>query len=85
MEEILKNLIDSLKSVNKQLKDDTVKAQLLSTLHSAEKLPDWKSYKLASEALDLLKETQLILEPGHLILADHFLGTYHQLCNLNFS
>ncbi|KAI1778790.1 S-adenosyl-L-methionine-dependent methyltransferase [Hypoxylon cercidicola] len=73
MESILLDLIDSLKSASLKL-NGNAKNSLQTALHDTEKLPDRKLSSLASETLDLLSEIRLLLEPGHLILADHFLG-----------
>ncbi|KAF2729065.1 O-methyltransferase glim-like protein, partial [Polyplosphaeria fusca] len=43
-------------------------------------LPDKKIFGLASEALDILSEIQLSLEPAPQILADHFLGYTNTKC-----
>lgn len=47
---------------------------LLQTLHPDQKLPDSALEALAGKAINLLHETQQLLEPAHLVLADHFLG-----------
>lgn len=73
MEYTLTHLIDSLQSALKVLKGDA-HAQLLAELHDHDKLPGKKLAGLASLAVDLLHETQQLLEPGPLVLADHFLG-----------
>ncbi|KAF2795572.1 S-adenosyl-L-methionine-dependent methyltransferase, partial [Melanomma pulvis-pyrius CBS 109.77] len=73
MEAILENLVASLKQVPSQLNSDA-KASLQSALHDTTKLPNKKICSLSYEALDLLSEVRLLLEPSHLILADHFLG-----------
>jgi hypothetical protein len=65
------NLIASLKTTLEELRSDKT---LHDTLHNPDSLPDKKIYTLASEALDLLSEVRLELEPSQLILADHFLG-----------
>ena len=73
MEYTLVHLIDSLQSTLKVLKGDA-NTQLMSALHNHERLPDKKLANLASRAIDLLHETEQLLEPGPLVLADHFLG-----------
>lgn len=50
---------------------------LRDRLHHPDGLPDKRLSVLASEALDLLSDIRLELEPGHLILADHFMGMDH--------
>ena len=74
MDYTLIHLIDSLQSALKILKGDA-NAQLLADLHDHNKLPSKKLVGLASQAIDLLNETEQLLEPGSLVLADHFLGT----------
>ena len=73
MDYTLTHLIDSLQSTLKILKGDA-NAQLLAELHDHDKLPSRKLAGLASQAVDLLHETKRLLEPGSLVLADHFLG-----------
>ncbi len=73
MDYTLTHLIDSLQSTLKILKDEA-NAQLLADLHDHNKLPRKKLVGLASQAIDLLNETEQLLEPGSLVLADHFLG-----------
>ncbi|KAK8157443.1 O-methyltransferase-domain-containing protein [Phyllosticta citrichinensis] len=43
-------------------------------------LPDPELTKLANKSIDLLHEIEQMLEPGHLVLADHFLGYVHAKC-----
>jgi gliotoxin/aspirochlorine biosynthesis O-methyltransferase len=73
MELILQVLIDSLKTSLQHLNGDG-NGLLQAALHATEKLPDQRVLSMALEALDLLSEVRLLLEPGHLVLADHFLG-----------
>ncbi|KAL1604779.1 hypothetical protein SLS60_004319 [Paraconiothyrium brasiliense] len=73
IEETLVTLISSLESASFQLKTHA-NPTLEDALHSTEKLPDAAVSQLASKALDLLSEVQLMLEPGQLVLADHFMG-----------
>ena len=74
MENTLIHLIDALRSSLKVLKGEA-KGQVIAQLHDHDKLPDKKLANLASEAIDLLHETEQLLEPGSLTLADHFLGS----------
>jgi hypothetical protein len=69
----LNHLIDSLQSALKLLKGD-LKEQFFAALHDHERLPDKQITGLANKAIDLLHETEQLLEPGPLVLADHFLG-----------
>ncbi|RMZ66208.1 O-methyltransferase family 2 [Pyrenophora seminiperda CCB06] len=70
---VLHDLITSLRSVSSKFNGET-KSELNELLHNTEKLPDKQIWLLASEALGLLTEVQAALEPGHHVLADHFLG-----------
>ncbi|KAF2471774.1 S-adenosyl-L-methionine-dependent methyltransferase [Lindgomyces ingoldianus] len=79
MEAILEDLIASLRTVSKQLQTDA-KPLLQESLHDTDKLPDFRTSALASEAVDLLSELRLLLEPGHAVLADHFLGYTNTKC-----
>ncbi len=74
MDSTLTNLIDALHSTLNILKGDA-HAQLQAALHDHDKLPNRKLADLAAQAVDLLHETEQLLEPGSLVLADHFLGT----------
>ena len=71
----LSALIEDLKVSLKTLNSDAVRTDLMAALHDTKQLPDKKMAGLAAEAVDLLGELDLLLQPGHLILADHFLGT----------
>lgn len=73
MESTLTHLIGSLQSSLKSLKGDT-NGELVAALHDHDKLPDKHVASLARDAVDLLHETEQLLEPGSLVLADHFLG-----------
>lgn len=53
--------------------------ELLKALHDDVALPEPEMEALAGKAINLLHETQQLLEPGNLILADHFLGTQTSL------
>lgn len=75
MNQTLVNLIDSLKATLKILKFELAD-ELQETLHSDIKLPGKRMATLACTAIDLLHETEQILEPGSLVLADHFLGIF---------
>ncbi|KAL9084062.1 MAG: hypothetical protein Q9165_008263 [Trypethelium subeluteriae] len=75
MEETLRTLVDSLDVALGLLKGDSdVHAQLLAKLHSQKELPDREISALAYKAIDRLHETEQLLEPGPLVLADHFLA-----------
>lgn len=84
LEAVLVKLISSLEVASTQLKTQT-SPSLADALHSTENLPDAALYQLASKALDVLSEVQLLLEPGQLLLADHFMGTHIQSKDLGDS
>lgn len=71
MEPVLEDLIRSLRAASQGLKAED---GIQSLLHDTEQLPNVAVYQLANEALDLISDVRLLLEPGHLVLADHFLG-----------
>lgn len=78
MENTFIHLIASLHATLKILNQDSGK-ELRSALHDHDKLPDKRLSSLAHEAIDLLHETEQLLEPGPLVLADHFLGIFSTL------
>lgn len=75
MEFMLQGLNGHLRGVQ-MLLHGSLKEDLQRRLHNREKgmLPDSNVAKLANEAIDLLHSVEQMLEPGHLVLADHFLG-----------
>jgi hypothetical protein len=73
LDSTLTELVRYLQSTLGILKGEA-REQLEAALHNHEGLPDKKVSKLASSAVDLLNETEQLLEPGSLVLADHFLG-----------
>lgn len=79
MDYTLTHLIETLGSTLKLLKGDA-HDELQSMLHGHNKnqLPDKRIAGLAKTAVNLLHETEQLLEPGSLVLADHFLGMYNQ-------
>ena len=72
MEPAIIRLIESLQSTLEVFKSDAYEMGLLSCDPHA--LPDKKMTALASQAIDLLHETEQLLTPSNLILADHFFG-----------
>lgn len=74
METVLQDLVTSLKKAATYFNGDG-KETLQAALHNAETLPDKQLWSQATEALDLLEQLRLSLEPGHLVLADHFMGS----------
>jgi gliotoxin/aspirochlorine biosynthesis O-methyltransferase len=70
---MLSNLTSSLQATLSLLQGP-LKPCLESILHDPDRIPDANCLKLAAEAVDLLGQTQKLLDPGVLILADHILG-----------
>jgi gliotoxin/aspirochlorine biosynthesis O-methyltransferase len=70
----LQELNSSLESSLKKLKTDPLKSALQRALHDDKKLPDKDLNDLAGRTVDLLGEIDTLLEPAHLVLADHFFG-----------
>ncbi|PSN67010.1 S-adenosyl-L-methionine-dependent methyltransferase [Corynespora cassiicola Philippines] len=82
MSTALNSLNTQLEDVLRTLKSEPVNSELQKGLHdhSEGALPDPELSKLASRSIDLLHEIEQMLEPGHLVLADHFLGYVHAKC-----
>lgn len=76
----LQNLTSNLRATL-SLIQGPLKSALDLALHDHNRLPDSNVLRLAAEAVDLLHETQKRLDPGPLILADHFLGEF--ACNIH--
>lgn len=73
IEKALTELNGALRTALKTLGSDR-RHELMQSLHSPDELPEKHLYDLSTEAVDLLQETKLLLEPRTVILADHFLG-----------
>jgi hypothetical protein len=73
-EALIEQLASSLKSSLSLLTADDTRAQLNATLHDDTKLPEKKLALMATETINLLHQIEQLLEPAHLVLADHFLG-----------
>ncbi|OJD30959.1 o-methyltransferase [Diplodia corticola] len=82
MDTLLTSLNSDLEGLLQTLKSEEVNLKLHNSLHDHGEgaLPDPKLSKLASKSIDLLHEIEQMLEPGHLVLADHFLGYVHAKC-----
>lgn len=78
MDILLSSLNGHLERVVQILKTEEVDQKLHEALHNHDKgaLPDLKVSQLADKSIDLLHEIQQTLDPGHLTLADHFLGNF---------
>jgi hypothetical protein len=66
-------LRDSLETLN----TPTIASELQAALHDDKQLPDKDIANLASDTVDLLSGVEKLLQPAHLVLADHFLGMYN--------
>lgn len=73
LESTLKTLISQVEATRNALLQNGQRG-LLQTLHTDKDLPDSAVEALAGKAINILHETKQLLEPGHLVLADHFLG-----------
>lgn len=71
MDTALADLITALQVANDKLSA----VDLDAVLHNNEGLPDKVLVGQASKVLDQMDALRLRLEPRHLILADHFMGT----------
>jgi hypothetical protein len=76
MEETLWSLNDHLEKTFKLLQSPKISKELHAALHNHEPglLPSVTGTALANRSIDLLHQIEQLLEPGHLVLADHFLG-----------
>ncbi|UKZ72394.1 hypothetical protein TrVFT333_000023 [Trichoderma virens FT-333] len=74
MDSLLQELNSNLRSVQGLLQGKLYD-ELQKRLHNHEEgvLPDKELGHLATESIDLLHSIEQMLEPGHLVLADHFL------------
>ncbi|KAI4958687.1 hypothetical protein J4E86_004292 [Alternaria arbusti] len=82
MASVLTSLNTQLEDVLHTLKSDPVSQELQKGLHDHAKgaLPDPELKSLANKSIDLLHQIEQMLEPGYLVLADHFLGYVHAKC-----
>lgn len=71
---VLNSLKQNLMSTVDILNSPDLKAELEETLHDDKSLPDKYMSDLAADVVDLLAELDKMLQPAHLVLADHFLG-----------
>jgi hypothetical protein len=76
LQSILQQHLAEITRLRDMLKKPAVNAMLMEELHNTAhmRLPDKDASSLASQTIDVLHETIQLLQPGHLILADHFLG-----------
>lgn len=71
----LQELNNHLRSSLNALSREPLRSALKHALHDDKKLPDKELADLAGQTIDLLGEIDVLLEPAHMILADHFFGT----------
>ena len=71
---VLAKLAADLRTSWIALNRENVHSELQDALHNNDRLPEPKVASMASDAVDLLHQLEQLLEPGHLVLADHFLG-----------
>lgn len=78
----LRTLIQQLRFAQEHLSDTHVSVTINEQLHGTqeEQLPDTQMEGLAAEAINLLHDIQQRLQPGHLVLADHFFGYMGSKC-----
>lgn len=77
---VLSALQQTLRASLEGLKSPRIAAQLQVALHDDKHLPDKTIASLASDTVDLLSEVEKLLQPAHLVLADHFLGYTDTKC-----
>lgn len=71
---VLVDLQQTLRSTLQTLKSAKVAEALAEALHNDEHLPDKAMALLALDNVNLLSEVEKLLQPAHLVLADHFFG-----------
>lgn len=69
---VLVDLQQTLRSALQTLKSAKVAEVLEEALHNDEHLPDKAMALLALDNVNLLSEVEKLLQPVHLVLADHF-------------
>lgn len=75
--EVLGTLVRDLTTSLNALKGEPTWSEMRQALHDDKKLPEKGIFTQSSEAINLLHQIGQLLEPAHLVLADHFLGTQH--------
>lgn len=75
----LTHLQATLRASLETLKSAKVAPELQAALHDDKNLPDKALARLASDTIDLLSQLEQLLQPAHLVLADHFLGAWCDL------
>lgn len=78
LERILTGLEATLEAFLSALNNEETKTQLQKDLHNDRGLPHKQASSAAARVVDRLGQIQQMLEPAHLILADHFLGLSNQ-------
>ncbi|KAK6849413.1 hypothetical protein PG995_013246 [Apiospora arundinis] len=77
---ILENLNITLRNTLEALDREEIKAELAQKLHNDQQLPEKGLETLAANTIDLVARLEKLLEPAHLVLADHFLGYTSTKC-----
>lgn len=75
LQEILTDSLHDLRKIHARLTLPHIKHQLNASLHDTESLPIKEVSDLRNQILDVLHASDRLLQPGNLVLADHFLGT----------
>lgn len=80
MDDLLAGVNRHLEATIQQLSDKKLHSGLQNALHyhDESKLPVTSTADLANRSIDLLHQLETLLEPGHLILANHFPGYFRQ-------
>jgi hypothetical protein len=73
---ILQQHLADIIRLRNSLKEPAINVVLMEELHNTAdtSLPNKDASSLASQAIDVLHQTIQLLQPGHRVLADHFLG-----------
>lgn len=76
LQSVFKVLKLNLKHCLHAFKNGEMREELQKALHDDQSLPDKQIAASAAATINLLHELEQLLEPGHLVLADHFLGSF---------
>lgn len=74
LQELLTDSLHDLRKIHARLTHPHIQKQLETGLHNTEDLPNKAISTLSSQIVDVLYATDRLLQPGNLVLADHFLG-----------
>jgi len=81
----LRECITHVQATLQKLREEKNATALNWALHHDVELPDRETEALASKAVSVLNDAQHLLQPGHLILADHFLGKCNRLDSYTYT